>query len=105
MRATAPVGADEFPCASSAVSGAAPPEFTQAALVAGPARSNRHRHVPRRSLSSALGLLQEAAMRVCLFEDRVETLEPLTLTRPAFDLRCGLRTLGETQRRSVSATS
>src|SRR5262249_54528761 len=30
------------------------------------------------------------AMRVCLFEDRaVAALEPLTLTRPAFDLWCG----------------
>src|SRR5690349_20675166 len=28
-------------------------------------------------------------MRVCLFEDRVESLEPLTLTRPVFELWCG----------------
>ena len=37
-------------------------------------------------------------MRTCLFEDaRVADLEPLTLTRPAFELRCGLTTLGEKQ--------
>jgi UDP-N-acetylglucosamine diphosphorylase / glucose-1-phosphate thymidylyltransferase / UDP-N-acetylgalactosamine diphosphorylase / glucosamine-1-phosphate N-acetyltransferase / galactosamine-1-phosphate N-acetyltransferase len=37
-------------------------------------------------------------MRVCLFEDRlVEDLEPLTLTRPAFDLLCGQTTLAEKQ--------
>jgi UDP-N-acetylglucosamine diphosphorylase/glucosamine-1-phosphate N-acetyltransferase len=33
-------------------------------------------------------------MRVCLFEDRAEFLEPLSLTRPVFDLWCGLTTLG-----------
>src|SRR5262249_47393843 len=34
-------------------------------------------------------------MRVCLFEDRgVAGLEPLTLTRPAFDLLCGMTLLG-----------
>ncbi len=33
-------------------------------------------------------------MRVCLFEDRhVDQLEPLTLTRPAFELLCGQSTL------------
>ncbi|MEI7684948.1 MAG: putative sugar nucleotidyl transferase [Planctomycetota bacterium] len=42
-------------------------------------------------------------MRVCLFEDRVETLEPLALTRPAFDLRCGMLTLGEKLRRAFRA--
>jgi UDP-N-acetylglucosamine diphosphorylase/glucosamine-1-phosphate N-acetyltransferase len=39
-------------------------------------------------------------MRVCLFEDRgVLDLEPLTLTRPAFDLLCGLSPLADKQRR------
>jgi UDP-N-acetylglucosamine diphosphorylase / glucose-1-phosphate thymidylyltransferase / UDP-N-acetylgalactosamine diphosphorylase / glucosamine-1-phosphate N-acetyltransferase / galactosamine-1-phosphate N-acetyltransferase len=38
-------------------------------------------------------------MRVCLFEDRsVLDLEPLSLTRPAFDLLCGLSSLAEKQR-------
>jgi UDP-N-acetylglucosamine diphosphorylase/glucosamine-1-phosphate N-acetyltransferase len=38
--------------------------------------------------------------RICLFEDStVVDLEPLTLTRPAFDLLCGTTTLGEKQRR------
>src|SRR5438874_1153867 len=32
---------------------------------------------------------RRAAMLLCLFEDDVSTLEPLTLTRAAFDLRCG----------------
>jgi UDP-N-acetylglucosamine diphosphorylase/glucosamine-1-phosphate N-acetyltransferase len=37
-------------------------------------------------------------MRVCLFEDRgVSNLEPLTLTRPAFDLLCGQTTLASKQ--------
>ena len=37
-------------------------------------------------------------MRVCLFEDRhVEDLEPLTLTRPAHDLLCGLTSLAAKQ--------
>jgi UDP-N-acetylglucosamine diphosphorylase/glucosamine-1-phosphate N-acetyltransferase len=37
-------------------------------------------------------------MRVCLFEDRgVSNLEPLTLTRPAFDLLCGQTTLAAKQ--------
>jgi UDP-N-acetylglucosamine diphosphorylase/glucosamine-1-phosphate N-acetyltransferase len=43
-------------------------------------------------------------MRVCLFEDRsVVDLEPLTLTRPAFDLLCGLSSLGDKQRRHFAA--
>jgi UDP-N-acetylglucosamine diphosphorylase/glucosamine-1-phosphate N-acetyltransferase len=38
------------------------------------------------------------AMRVCLFEDReVANLEPLTLTRPAFELLCGQTSLGAKQ--------
>jgi UDP-N-acetylglucosamine diphosphorylase/glucosamine-1-phosphate N-acetyltransferase len=37
-------------------------------------------------------------MRVCLFEDAgVGNLEPLTLTRPAFELLCGQTTLGRKQ--------
>jgi UDP-N-acetylglucosamine diphosphorylase/glucosamine-1-phosphate N-acetyltransferase len=37
-------------------------------------------------------------MRVCLFEDRqVAFLEPLTLTRPAFELRCGALALWQRQ--------
>lgn len=43
-------------------------------------------------------------MRVCLFEQDVETLEPLVLTRAAFDLRCGLGTLGEKLRRAARTT-
>jgi hypothetical protein len=39
-------------------------------------------------------------MRLCVFEDTgVVNLEPLALTRPAFDLRCGARTLLERQSR------
>jgi UDP-N-acetylglucosamine diphosphorylase/glucosamine-1-phosphate N-acetyltransferase len=42
-------------------------------------------------------------MRVCLFEDRgVLDLEPLTLTRPVFELLCGLASLGDKQRRLFS---
>ena len=44
-------------------------------------------------------------MRVCIFEDAVDTLEPLTLTRAAFELRCGMNTLLEKQLRAVRATS
>lgn len=33
-------------------------------------------------------------MRLCLFEDRAEQLEPLSLTRPVFDLLCGITSLG-----------
>src|SRR3954464_2666679 len=37
-------------------------------------------------------------MRICLYEDRHSAgLYPLTLTRPASDLLCGLTTLGEKQ--------
>jgi UDP-N-acetylglucosamine diphosphorylase/glucosamine-1-phosphate N-acetyltransferase len=39
-------------------------------------------------------------MRLCIFEDNsVDFLEPLALTRPAFDLRCGAGTLLDRQRR------
>src|SRR4051794_32646648 len=47
---------------------------------------------------------KDAAMRVCLFEDRaVAGLEPLTLTRPACDLLCGQTTLAAKQVRSFHA--
>jgi UDP-N-acetylglucosamine diphosphorylase/glucosamine-1-phosphate N-acetyltransferase len=47
---------------------------------------------------------KEAAMRVCLFEDRgVVELEPLTLTRPAFDLLCGTSSLSVKQMRAFDA--
>jgi UDP-N-acetylglucosamine diphosphorylase / glucose-1-phosphate thymidylyltransferase / UDP-N-acetylgalactosamine diphosphorylase / glucosamine-1-phosphate N-acetyltransferase / galactosamine-1-phosphate N-acetyltransferase len=40
-------------------------------------------------------------MRVCLFEDQaVLDLEPLSLTRPVFDLLCGLDSLAAKQRRA-----
>jgi UDP-N-acetylglucosamine diphosphorylase/glucosamine-1-phosphate N-acetyltransferase len=43
-------------------------------------------------------------MRVCLFEDCVERLEPLSLTRPLFDLVCGISSLGTKQRRHFAAS-
>lgn len=43
-------------------------------------------------------------MRICLFEDRWENLEPLAATRPVFDLLCGMTTLGEKQRRWLNAS-
>src|SRR5262249_58650349 len=43
-------------------------------------------------------------MRICILEDQtVRNLEPLALTRPAFDLRCGALTLLERQRRHFGA--
>jgi UDP-N-acetylglucosamine diphosphorylase/glucosamine-1-phosphate N-acetyltransferase len=43
-------------------------------------------------------------MRVCLFEDpEVADLEPLTLTRPVFDLLCGQTSLGAKQCRFFAA--
>src|SRR5437660_423421 len=43
-------------------------------------------------------------MRICVFEDRdVALLEPLTLTRPAFDLWCGASSLLNRQRRYFAA--
>jgi UDP-N-acetylglucosamine diphosphorylase/glucosamine-1-phosphate N-acetyltransferase len=43
-------------------------------------------------------------MRLCVFEDdRVAQLEPVALTRPAFDLRCGAGTLLERLRRLSTA--
>lgn len=42
----------------------------------------------------------DARMRICHFEDaRVTTLEPIALSRPAFEIRCGISTLGQKQRR------
>src|SRR5262245_41169820 len=43
-------------------------------------------------------------MRLCVYEDRhVATLEPLTLTRPAFDLLCGTCSLLERRARALRA--
>ena len=42
-------------------------------------------------------------MRLCIFEDGANGLEPLSLTRPVFDLRCGMTTLAEKQRRVFEA--
>lgn len=43
-------------------------------------------------------------MRICLYEDRrVADLFPLTLTRPASDLLCGLTTLGQKHTRHFAA--
>ncbi len=45
-------------------------------------------------------------MRICVFEDAgCANLEPLALTRPAFDLRCGATTLLERQMRRLGATT
>src|SRR5580700_5163052 len=45
-------------------------------------------------------------MRICVYEDQhVRGLEPLTLTRPAIDLLCGLTTLGEKQAHFFAATA
>ena len=44
-------------------------------------------------------------MRICVYEDRrVRGLEPLTLTRPACDLLCGLTTILEKQLRYFAAS-
>jgi UDP-N-acetylglucosamine diphosphorylase/glucosamine-1-phosphate N-acetyltransferase len=39
-------------------------------------------------------------MHLCLFEDRAERLEPLALTRPVFDLLCGITSLADKQMRT-----
>jgi UDP-N-acetylglucosamine diphosphorylase/glucosamine-1-phosphate N-acetyltransferase len=44
-------------------------------------------------------------MRICHFEDRADQLEPLALTRPVFDLRCGITTLAEKQQRYFGAAA
>ena len=41
-------------------------------------------------------------MHLCLFEDRAELLEPLSLTRPVFDLLCGIDRLADKQRRAFA---
>ncbi|MCS7047334.1 MAG: putative sugar nucleotidyl transferase, partial [Gemmataceae bacterium] len=38
-------------------------------------------------------------MRICLFDSGWDLLQPLTWTRPVFELLCGMTTLGEKQRR------
>jgi UDP-N-acetylglucosamine diphosphorylase / glucose-1-phosphate thymidylyltransferase / UDP-N-acetylgalactosamine diphosphorylase / glucosamine-1-phosphate N-acetyltransferase / galactosamine-1-phosphate N-acetyltransferase len=43
-------------------------------------------------------------MHLCLFEDRADQLDPLTLTRPVFDLYCGITTLADKQLRSFVAS-
>jgi UDP-N-acetylglucosamine diphosphorylase/glucosamine-1-phosphate N-acetyltransferase len=45
------------------------------------------------------------AMHLCLFDDRAHLLEPLSLTRPVFDLVCGIGSLADKQRRCFVATS
>ena len=48
---------------------------------------------------------KERIMNLFIFEDRgVEWLEPLTLTRPAFDLRCGAATLLERHLRNFGVS-
>ena len=45
-------------------------------------------------------------MRICLFEDLgVFDLEPLTFTRPVFDLLCGAGSLGQKQGESATDQS
>jgi len=44
-------------------------------------------------------------MRICLFEDGAESLEPLALTRPVFDLLCGQTTLAAKQLRHFAPCS
>src|SRR6476660_9038890 len=66
--------------------------------------SIRPRQRARRSVSSRRRLPPEPAMRVCLFECRAANLDPIALTRPVFDLRCGLTTLGEKQRHAFGAS-
>ena len=39
-------------------------------------------------------------MRFCVFEDRAENFDPLTLTRPVFDLVCGITSLIDKQLRA-----
>jgi UDP-N-acetylglucosamine diphosphorylase/glucosamine-1-phosphate N-acetyltransferase len=44
-------------------------------------------------------------MRLCIFEDLAHQLEPFSLTRPVFDLRSGLTTLAEKQRRQFLSST
>ncbi len=49
-------------------------------------------------------MTEEKPLRIILFEDAgVNNLQPLTLTRPAFDLRCGAVSLMERQARILPA--
>src|SRR5207247_8548335 len=49
---------------------------------------------------------EDARMRICLFEDHgVIDLEPLALTRPVFDLLCGLSSLSAKQARYFAPCS
>jgi UDP-N-acetylglucosamine diphosphorylase/glucosamine-1-phosphate N-acetyltransferase len=43
-------------------------------------------------------------MHLCLFEERAEQFEPLSLTRPIFDLRCGITRLADKQTQHFAAT-
>ncbi len=43
-------------------------------------------------------------MHLCLFEERAEQLEPLSLTRPVFALRCGITKLADKQVRQFAPT-
>ena len=42
-------------------------------------------------------------MRVCLFEDQADSFDPLTLTRPVFELLCGVTSLRQKQLRALGA--
>jgi UDP-N-acetylglucosamine diphosphorylase / glucose-1-phosphate thymidylyltransferase / UDP-N-acetylgalactosamine diphosphorylase / glucosamine-1-phosphate N-acetyltransferase / galactosamine-1-phosphate N-acetyltransferase len=44
---------------------------------------------------------KEFTMRICIFEDRPDQFEPLTLTRPVFEMRCGMTTLAHKQARAL----
>src|SRR5262245_25376793 len=57
------------------------------------------------SQALTIPVVKGLAMRVCIFEDRAEQLEPLSLTRPVFELRCGITSLAQKQVRHVGATT
>jgi UDP-N-acetylglucosamine diphosphorylase/glucosamine-1-phosphate N-acetyltransferase len=61
------------------------------------------RYHVRASKRLAIGCQKEAAMHICIYEDRAKLFEPICLTRPVFDLRCGLTTLAEKQLRHFAA--
>lgn len=44
-------------------------------------------------------------MHLCLFEERAAQFEPLTQTRPVFDLRCGITSLADKQMRPFAPTA
>jgi UDP-N-acetylglucosamine diphosphorylase / glucose-1-phosphate thymidylyltransferase / UDP-N-acetylgalactosamine diphosphorylase / glucosamine-1-phosphate N-acetyltransferase / galactosamine-1-phosphate N-acetyltransferase len=44
-------------------------------------------------------------MHLCLFEERAEQFEPLSGTRPIFDLRCGLSSLADKQMRQFPCSA